>query len=43
MSGIKISIVNGDAFKIKVDALVLKYAQATYGLDRDIEREYNLR
>ena len=41
MAGIKISVIQGDAFHIKADALVLKYAQTTYGLDRDIEREYN--
>lgn len=41
MTGIKISIISGDAFQIKADTLVLKYAQATYGLDRDIEREFS--
>jgi|WetSurMetagenome_2_1015567.scaffolds.fasta_scaffold69841_3 hypothetical protein len=40
MTGIKVSVIHGDAFQIKADALVLKYAQATYGLDRDIEREF---
>ena len=40
MTGIKISIIHGDAFQVKADALVLKYAQATYGLDREIEREF---
>ena len=41
MAGIKVSVIHGDAFQIKADALVLKYAQASYGLDRDIEREYD--
>ena len=40
MTGIKISVIHGDAFQIKADCLVLKYAQTTYGLDRDIEREF---
>jgi hypothetical protein len=40
MNGIKVSVIHGDAFQIKADSLVLKYAQATYGLDRDIEREF---
>lgn len=39
MAGIKVSVIHGDAFEIKADALVFKYAQATYGLDRDIARE----
>jgi hypothetical protein len=43
MTGVKVSVVHGDAFEIKADTLVLKYAQATYGLDRDIEREFELR
>lgn len=41
MKQVKISVVNGDAFLVKADALVLKYAQATHGLDRDVEREFN--
>ena len=41
MAGIKVKIIHGDAFQIEADALVLKYAQSTYGLDRDIEREYD--
>lgn len=40
MTGIKVSVLHGDAFQVKADTLVLKYAQATYGLDRDIEREF---
>ena len=40
MKGIKISVIHADAFQIKADCLVLKYAQATYGLDRDIEIEF---
>ncbi len=40
MDGIKVSVLHGDASQIKADSLVLKYAQATYGLDRDIEREF---
>ena len=40
MNGIKVSVIHGDAFQIKADSLVLKYAQGTYGLDRDIEREF---
>lgn len=40
MNGIKVSVIHGDAFQIKADSLVLKYAQATYGLDRDIEKEF---
>lgn len=40
MNGIKVSVIHGDAFQIKADSLVLKYAQATYGLDRAIEREF---
>lgn len=39
-AGIKVSVIHGDAFKIKADTLVLKYAQATYGLDRDIEGKF---
>src|SRR6187402_663203 len=41
MKGITVSIINGDAFQVKADILVLKYAQATHGLDRDIEREFS--
>jgi len=40
MSGIKVKVIHGDAFQVKADTLVLKYAQATYGLDGDIERAY---
>ncbi len=40
MTGVKVSVIHGDAFQIEADALVLKYAQATFGLDRDIEREF---
>jgi len=40
MTGVKVSVVHGDAFQIKADSLILKFAQATYGLDRDIEREF---
>lgn len=40
MNGIKVTVIHGDAFQIKADSLVLKYAQATYGLDRDIERKF---
>lgn len=40
MSGIKISIVHGDAFKTKADSLVLKYAQGNYGLDEAVERKF---
>lgn len=39
MNEIKISIIHGDAFQIQADVMVLKYAQAPYGLDRDIIRE----
>ena len=39
MNGIKVSVIHGDAFQVKADTLVLKYAQAAYGLDRDIIRE----
>ena len=41
MTRIKIKVIHGDVFHIKADVLVLKYAQATYGLDKDIETEYN--
>ncbi len=40
MAGIKVLVTHGDAFQIKADSLVLKFAQATYGLDRDIERKF---
>jgi len=40
MDGIKVSVIHSDAFQVKADCLVLKYAQGTYGLDRDIEREF---
>jgi hypothetical protein len=39
MNGIKVSVIHGDAFQVKADTLVLKYAQMPYGLDRDIIRE----
>ncbi len=42
MAGIKVTITNDDAFQISADCLVLKYAQATYGLDRDIVREFEI-
>lgn len=40
MKGIKVSVVQGDAFEIKADTLVLKYAQDTHGLDRSIANEF---
>lgn len=36
MSGISISIIHGDASQVKADVLVLKYAQAAFGLDKNI-------
>lgn len=42
MTGIKVSVIHGDAFQVKADTLVLKYAQAAHGLDRDIIREFEL-
>lgn len=43
MQGIKISLVEGDAFQVEGDTMILKFAQAAHGLDRDIIRELNLR
>ena len=40
MAGIKISVIHSDAFQIKADCLVLKFAQATYGLDHEIEKRF---
>jgi len=40
MNGIKVSVIHGDAFHFKADTLVLKYAQASYGLDRDIIHQF---
>ena len=40
MAGIKISILHGDAFLIPADTLVLKYAQAAYGLDSNVIRGF---
>lgn len=42
MKGIRILIKHGDAIHVDGDVLVLKYAQSSYGLDRDIEREFAL-
>ena len=39
MNGIKVRVKHGDAFQEIADTLILKYAQSTYGLDRDIVRE----
>ncbi len=36
MKGIKIGIVQGDAFTIEGDVLGMKYAQKSYGLDREV-------
>ncbi|MEO8150255.1 MAG: hypothetical protein ABI723_21655 [Bacteroidia bacterium] len=38
--GIRVSVIHGDAYQIKADALVLKYAQSNYGLSRDIVRDF---
>jgi hypothetical protein len=40
MNGIKISVIHGDAISVKADTLIMKFAQAPYGLDRDIIREF---
>ncbi len=39
MKEIKLNIVEGNAFIVKGDVLVLKYAQALYGLDEDVVGE----
>ena len=39
MKEIKLNVVRGDAFNVKGDVLILKYAQAPYGLDEAIARE----
>jgi hypothetical protein len=36
----KFSVVQGDALQIEADCLVLKYAQATFGLDQAIEQAF---
>ncbi|OQP56846.1 hypothetical protein A3860_09690 [Niastella vici] len=36
MPGIKISVIDGDAFTTKADTLILKFAQEAHGLDRDV-------
>lgn len=40
MPGIKVSVIHGDAFKIKADTLILKFAQAAHGLDKDVIRKF---
>lgn len=40
MDGIKVSVVYGDAFQIKAETLVLKYAQSAFGLDREIIKRF---
>lgn len=42
MKGIKVKVIHGDAINEKADALILKYAQSSYGLDRDIIRALEL-
>ncbi len=42
MQGIKVSVNQGDAFLVEADTLVLKFAQASYGLDRDIIKGFEL-
>lgn len=41
MGKIEISIENKDAFDIQADVMLLKYAQAAYGLDREVIRRLN--
>jgi hypothetical protein len=36
----KFLVVQGDALQIEADCLVLKYAQATFGLDQAIEQAF---
>ena len=43
MKGIKIKVVQGDAFTIQADVLGMKYAQQAHGLDRDVIRELSLK
>jgi len=43
MKGIKINVVQGDAFTIEADVLGMKYAQQAHGLDRDVIRELSLK
>lgn len=40
LSGVNISLIHGDALRIKADTLVLKYAQAVYGLDREVVTKF---
>ncbi len=40
MTGIKISVIHGDAFETNADALVVKYAQSNYGLDKEIVKRF---
>jgi len=42
MKEIKISLLNEDVFKVKADALILKFAQASHGLDREIVTKFLL-
>src|SRR5690606_15557168 len=43
MEGIKIEVIQGDAFTIKADVLGMKYAQKAHGLDRDVIRELSIK
>jgi len=40
MAGIKVSVFHGEAFNVKADALILKYSQTSYGLEKIVEREF---
>lgn len=43
MKGIKIEVVQGDAFTIKADVLAMKYAQNPHGLDSDVIHDLSLK
>ena len=40
MAGIKVSVFHGEAFDVKADVLIMKYARSSYGMEKVIEQEF---